>query len=158
MPRRVQASEPEDAYPVVARIVSEEKANRPLRAERPAPGVSGRPSMAARMETTAFGAISGLVIGPVALGLAAFVLGGLGRAAPCHRAADFLSGAIFACGAVIAILGLPAIGGGCVVGAILGAVLSGRQPSFPKVFAILAIAAIPILACLWYLAARLSGG
>ncbi len=72
------------------------------------------------------GALIGLAVGPVVLAVSAFIIGGLGRAAPCHSAPDFLSGAIFAVFAFGFLYGLPALGIGAVIGAIVAAVLHER--------------------------------
>jgi hypothetical protein len=72
------------------------------------------------------GSIIGLVVCPVAVVLLGFVLGGVGRAAPCHSAPDFFSGALFGAFASAYYFGLPALGVGAVVGAIVPAVLSRR--------------------------------
>jgi hypothetical protein len=73
------------------------------------------------------GALIGTLAGGVSLPVVGFVLGGLGRAAPCHSAPDFMSGAIFGMFAFAYILFVPASIGGAVVGGIIGAVLEARH-------------------------------
>ncbi len=75
--------------------------------------------------------LGGVLIGSFASGVAlpviGFVLGGLGRAAPCHSAPDFMSGAIFGVFAITYVLFVPACIAGAVVGGIVGAVLEARH-------------------------------
>jgi hypothetical protein len=73
------------------------------------------------------GALIGTLASGVALPVVGFVLGGLGRAAPCHSAPDFMSGAIFGMLAFTYFLFVPACIGGAVVGGIIGAVLEARH-------------------------------
>jgi hypothetical protein len=73
------------------------------------------------------GALVGTLAAGVALPVVGFVLGGLGRAAPCHSAPDFMSGAIFGMFAFTYILFVPACVGGAIIGGIIGAVLEARR-------------------------------
>ncbi len=69
------------------------------------------------------GALIGMLTSGVALPVAGFVLGGLGRAAPCHSAPDFISGAIFGMFAFTYVLLVPV----CTAGAAIGAILTARH-------------------------------
>ncbi|WP_435015826.1 hypothetical protein TA3x_003379 [Tundrisphaera sp. TA3] len=71
----------------------------------------------------ASGALVGLFAGPMFLAIIGFVLGGIGRAAPCHSAPDFMSGALFGAFGFVFILGLPAMAVGAIAGGIWGQTL-----------------------------------
>jgi hypothetical protein len=75
-----------------------------------------------------FAALRGLYVGPAAVVVAGFVIGGIVRAAPCHSAPDFLSGAIFGAFGGAYILGLPAAGVGAASGGVVAALLNRWQP------------------------------
>lgn len=68
-------------------------------------------------------ALLGLTTGMFALATAAFVWGGINRAAPCHSAPDFMSGGIFALFALGYEFGLPAAVVCSLLGVGIGAVV-----------------------------------
>jgi hypothetical protein len=65
------------------------------------------------------GMVTGTVLGPLFMVLAAGILGGYARVAPCHSAPDFISGAMF--GACMAFDVWPY---GAIVGGLLGMIAS----------------------------------
>ncbi|MCE9555785.1 MAG: hypothetical protein K8T91_20755 [Planctomycetes bacterium] len=68
------------------------------------------------------GAFIGLTTASLALVVVGFVLGGIFRAAPCHKAPDFMSGAIFGMFA-LTVMGIVPVGaGGAIIGAIVGVI------------------------------------
>jgi hypothetical protein len=58
------------------------------------------------------GMVTGAVLGPLLMVLAAGILGGYARAAPCHLAPDFISGAMFGASMAIDVWPYAAIIGG----------------------------------------------
>jgi hypothetical protein len=97
------------------------------------------------------GLLTGLVVGPIAVVVTGFVVGGLGRMAPCHRAPDFIGGAIFGAAMFAAFLALPALAVGPLVGALVAVVLNRWQVSSGViVLATTAVAFVPLL--LWIFA------
>jgi hypothetical protein len=76
-----------------------------------------------------FGAIFGLIAGPIAVAAAGFLAGGLLRMAPCHEASGFLSSAAIGAFGYVYLFGLPSMGAGSYVGAIVAAILDRWQAS-----------------------------
>ena len=96
------------------------------------------------------GSLMGLIVGPLALLLAGFVVGGYTRMAPCHSAPDFISGALFGTLAVAWQFGIPAIVAGFILGAITATLLNRWQPS-PWIVALVMMMVAFMVAVSWIL-------
>ena len=77
-------------------------------------------SVGRAMGDALLGALLGVPLALASLGLTTGILGGIFRAAPCHSAPDFATGAVF--GAIVGyfFLGIPAILVGLIAGGVWG--------------------------------------